>query len=143
MGDSENIRMKSGVAQRVSALEALLGEVQYVHRNGSVTAVWIGDEELRKNPRKVLENPELFFRDDVEIIAEATRYYQSDGSAFSGWVVSTSGSYSDPIPNKELMLEQLKYVVSEIMPTCGAMDVDDWDACGMCRDCSSQRSSHD
>lgn len=60
------------------------GEVQYVHRNGSVTAVWISDEELRKNPRKVLENPELLFRDDVEIIAEATRYYQSDGSAFSG-----------------------------------------------------------
>lgn len=54
------------------------------------------------------DRPWMLTRNDGKV--EAERYYKSEGSSFSGWVVrSTSDpfSYSDPIPNKKEAVHQL------------------------------------
>jgi hypothetical protein len=89
--------------------------VQYVDRGTIVTALYIPDPEQAKDPAHVLEN--ILDRskyENVEVVAEATRYYQRDGATFSGWIVAShgDGSHSDPIPNKREALAQLRREVT-------------------------------
>jgi len=88
--------------------------VRYVDQGVITTAVWVSDPAI--DPAVALEN---ILRTDlpyeVEVIAEATRFYKRDGAGFSGWVVSAGGglSYSDPIPNKREAMAQLCHDVAE------------------------------
>lgn len=88
--------------------------MRYVDQGVITTAVWVSDPAI--DPAVALEN---ILRTDlpyeVEVIAEATRFYKRDGAGFSGWVVSAGGglSYSDPIPNKREAMAQLCHDVAE------------------------------
>lgn len=81
--------------------------VQIVDAGTIVTAVWIGDPELAKDPAATLDGPH-YWGDDVEVVAEATRFYKRDGADFSGWVVRSGLDYTDPIPNKPEAMEALR-----------------------------------
>jgi 5'(3')-deoxyribonucleotidase len=86
-----------------------------------VHAFWTSDPEAarqladRRTPNKVVNR--LYYRDDVEVIATATRYYKAlDGTDFSGWVVASVSDYSnytDPIPNKREAMKALRGFVAE------------------------------
>jgi hypothetical protein len=87
--------------------------VKIVDNGTIVTAVWVSDPSI--DPAEALEN---ILRSDlpyeVEVIAEATRFYKREGASFSGWVVSSSGglNYGDPIPNKRAALRDLRYAIA-------------------------------
>lgn len=86
-----------------------------------VHAFWTSDPEAarqladRRTPNEVVNR--LYYRDDVEVIATATRYYKTlDGTDFSGWVVASVSDYSnytDPIPNKREAMKSLRRFVTE------------------------------
>lgn len=90
--------------------------VQYVESAGGkiVTAVWVSDPAV--DPAEALEN---ILRTDlpyeVEVIAEATRFYKNEGADFSGWVVSSHGglNYGDPLPNKREAMKHLRWSVAD------------------------------
>lgn len=89
--------------------------VQYVDRGTSVTALYIPDPQQAVEPGRVLAN--ILDRskyENVEVVAEATRYYKRDGATFSGWIVAShgDGSHSDPIPNKREAMAQLRREVA-------------------------------
>lgn len=66
----------------------------------------------RNTPGDVIER--LWFRDDVEIVATATRFYKRDGAGHSGWVVNSGpDDYSDSIPNKREAMKTLRHHVTE------------------------------
>lgn len=88
--------------------------VQYVDEGNIVTAVWCSDPTV--DPAVALEN--VLCRDlpyEVEVIAEATRFYKKEGAGFSGWVVSSHGglNYGDSIPNKRQAMQHLGWTVAE------------------------------
>ncbi|RNG08209.1 hypothetical protein EEJ42_33450 [Streptomyces botrytidirepellens] len=88
--------------------------MRYVEHGVVVTAVWVSDPTI--DPAVALEN---ILRTDlpyeVEVIAEAKRFYKSHGASFSGWIVSVGKglSHSDPIPNKPEAMAQLRHDVAE------------------------------
>lgn len=47
-------------------------------------------------------------------VGEAQRFYRSQGAAFSGWVVKGMGGYSDPIPNKDEALRELRMLPDDL-----------------------------
>lgn len=84
--------------------------VTYVHDRGHITAVWVSDPSIPA--AEALDN--LARRDlpyEVEVIAEATRFYKSEGAAFSGWVITSGRNYSDPIPTKTEAVEHIRDAV--------------------------------
>lgn len=87
--------------------------VQYVDDGLNVTAVWCSDPTV--DPKTALDNS--LRRDlpyEVEVIAEATRFFKQEGAAFSGWVVSTpSGGYGDVVPNKRQAARDLRWTVAD------------------------------
>jgi hypothetical protein len=88
--------------------------VQYVDEGFHVTAVWCSDPTV--DPAEALDK--ILYRDlpyEVEIIAEATRFYKKDGADFSGWVVSSHGglNYGDPMPNKREAVKHLRWAVAD------------------------------
>jgi len=88
--------------------------VQYVDEGAIVTAVWVSDPAI--DPAEALEN--ILRRDlpyEVEVIAEATRFYKKEGAGFSGWVVSSHGglNYGDSVPNKRQAMKELCRAVAE------------------------------
>ena len=89
--------------------------VHFVTRGPVITAVWVSDPAV--SPEVALEN--LLRRDlpyEVEVIAEATRYYKRDGAEFSGWVVNRGTGvldYSDPIPTKREAMAALRRAVAK------------------------------
>jgi hypothetical protein len=88
--------------------------VQYVDDGLIVTAVWVSDPAI--DPAEALEN---ILRQDlpyeVEVVAEATRFYKSEGAGFSGWVVSSHGglNYGDSVPNKREAMRHLRWTVAD------------------------------
>lgn len=86
--------------------------VQYIDDGNIVTAVWCSDPTIA--PRVAYDN--LLRRDlpyEVEVIAEATRFYKREGAGFSGWVVSRGSHYGDSIPNKREAMKHLRWAVAE------------------------------
>jgi hypothetical protein len=86
--------------------------VQYVDEGRFVTAVWCSDPAIA--PEVALEN--LLRRDlpyEVEVVAEATRFYKSEGANHSGWVVSCGPNYGDSLPNKREAMKHLRWAVAE------------------------------
>lgn len=77
-----------------------------------VHAFWTSDPDVARQIRDRNTSDEvlnrLWRRDDVELVAVATRYYTRDGADFTGWVVEGSGTYSDPIPNKRQAMQTLR-----------------------------------
>lgn len=86
-----------------------------------VHAFWTSDPEVarqladRRTPNEAVNR--LHYRDDVEVIATATRYYKTlDGTDFSGWVVASVSDYSnytDPIPTKREAMKSLRRFVAQ------------------------------
>ena len=91
--------------------------VQIVHEPGLVTALYIPDPEMARNPRAVLDAPPSMenYRkyEEVETVATAERHYRRDGADFTGWIVSSGNDYGDPIPNKKEALEKLHLVIAD------------------------------
>lgn len=95
--------------------------VVYRDTGAVVHAFWTSDPEAarqladRRTPNEAVNR--LYYRDDVEVIATATRYYKTlDGTDFSGWVVASVSDYSnytDPIPNKREAMKSLRRFVTE------------------------------
>jgi hypothetical protein len=86
--------------------------VQYVDQGNIVTAVWCSDPTI--DPRVAYDN--LLRRDlpyEVEVVAEATRFYKKEGADFSGWVVSCGSNYGDSIPSKREAMKHLRWAVAE------------------------------
>lgn len=86
--------------------------VQYVDTGLTVTAVWVSDPDV--DPAKALDD--ILRRDlpyEMEVIAEAERFYKRDGATFSGWIVRHGLDYSDPIPNKREALKHLRWAVAD------------------------------
>ncbi|MBP5906809.1 hypothetical protein F3K40_15230 [Streptomyces sp. LBUM 1478] len=88
--------------------------VHYVDHGLIVTAVWVSDPTV--DPAVALENvlcQGLPY--EVEVIAEATRFYKKEGAGFSGWVVSSHGglNYGDSIPNKRQAMKELGRAVAD------------------------------
>jgi hypothetical protein len=83
-----------------------------------VTAFWTSDPDVaalladQDTPTDVVDQ-KLWLRDDVEIVATATRHYRYEGADFSGWIVKSKGCPSDPIPNKRVALKALRAAVAE------------------------------
>lgn len=82
--------------------------VRIVDQGNIVTAVWIADPELAKDPAAALDGP-AYWTDDVEVVAKATRFYKREGADFSGWVVGSS----DPIANKREALRELRRCITD------------------------------
>lgn len=89
--------------------------VQYVDQGNIVTAVWCSDPTIA--PEVALENDLCSIAGDVPyevvVIAEATRFYKSEGADFSGWVVSCGLNYGDSIPNKREAMRHLRWTVAD------------------------------
>jgi hypothetical protein len=86
--------------------------VQYVDEGNIVTAVWCSDPSI--DPKTALDN--LLRQDlpyEVDVVAEATRFYKSEGADFSGWVVSCGLNYGDSVPNKREAMKHLRWAVAE------------------------------
>lgn len=84
--------------------------VQYVDEGNIVTAVWCSDPTI--DPKVALENSLRSITGDlpyeVEVIAEATRFYRTEGASFSGWIISTNSNYStEPAKRKPDALKEL------------------------------------
>jgi len=80
-----------------------------------VHAFWTGDPAaaaLLADPNTAEDViNRLWFRDDVEIVATATRHYRYEGAGFSGWVVESGGYPIDSISNKREAMRNLRAVV--------------------------------
>lgn len=89
--------------------------VQYVDEGNWVTAVWCSDPTI--TPEVALENDLRSIAGgvpyEVEVIAEAKRFYKKEGADFSGWIVSGGLDYSDSIPNKRDAVKHLRWAVAE------------------------------
>jgi hypothetical protein len=89
--------------------------VQYVDEGNIVTAVWCSDPAI--DPKTALDNVLLSFVEkvpyEVEVIAEATRFFKREGADFSGWVVSSGSNYGDSLPNKREAMKHLRWAVAE------------------------------
>ncbi len=94
--------------------------VVYRDEGVMVHAFWTSDPDAarqlrdRNTPNDTINR--LWGRDDVEMVATATRYRKTiDGTAFSGWIVSSGGGliYSDPIPTKREAMRSLRHHVAE------------------------------
>lgn len=87
--------------------------VQIVDDGGPVvTAVWVSDPTV--DPAVALEN--ILCRDlpyEVEVIAEATRFYKQDGADFSGWIVSAGANWGDSLPNKREAMKELRWAIRD------------------------------
>ena len=86
--------------------------VQYVDEGIFVTAVWVSDPTV--DPAVALEN--ILRRDlpyEVEVVAEATRFYKKDGADFTGWIVRSGLDYSDAIANKREAVKHLRWAATE------------------------------
>jgi hypothetical protein len=88
--------------------------VKIVPGRGIVTALYIPDPAQAKKPAHVLDN--ILDRskyEDVEIVAEATRFYRTEGAHFSGWVVRSGLNYTEVIPNKRLAMAALADLIAD------------------------------
>lgn len=88
--------------------------VQTVDEGTRVTALYIPDAAQAEDPAHVLDN--ILDRskyEDVEIVAEATRFYKYEGAAFSGWIVRSGVDYGEPISNKREAMQQLRRYVAD------------------------------
>ncbi|MEV5940651.1 hypothetical protein [Streptomyces sp. NPDC051994] len=87
--------------------------VQIVDDGGPViSAVWVSDPTV--DPAAALEN--ILCRDlpyEVEVIAEATRFYKQDGADFSGWIVSSGANWGDSLPNKRAAMKELRWAIRD------------------------------
>lgn len=88
--------------------------VQYIDDGNIVTAVWCSDPTI--DAATALENVLRSLTGDVpyevEVIAEATRFYRTEGASFSGWIISCGTNYStEPIKRKPDAIEQLHFWV--------------------------------
>lgn len=83
------------------------------HGCGVITAVWIADPELSKDPAAALENHWADW--DVVTVAEAVRHYKTQGADFSGWIVTDHrGNYgTEPIRRKPEAMAQLRDVIRD------------------------------
>jgi hypothetical protein len=90
--------------------------IQYVHERGQVTAVFIADPKLARDPKAALDawmNSGLVDDAGVQPVAEATLFRQTEGASFSGWVVRRGLEYADQVPNKAEAMEQLRLAVAQ------------------------------
>jgi len=84
--------------------------VAYVDQGTVITAVWVSDPAI--DPAEALDK--ILHRDlpyEVEEIAEATRFYKSEGATFSGWIIrqASNGNHStEPIANKRAAMKELR-----------------------------------
>lgn len=83
-----------------------------------VTAFWTSDQDLAAlladpNASDDVVDRRLWLRDDVEIVATATRHYRYEGEDFSGWVVEIRRSRSEPISNKREAMKALRAAVAD------------------------------
>lgn len=94
--------------------------VVYRDEGTKAHAFWTSDPETarqladRDTPAETIN--QLWFRDDVEIVATATRFYKRDGAGHSGWVVtspSDRSAYTDPIPTKREAMKSLRRFVAQ------------------------------
>lgn len=86
--------------------------VQYVDEGVIVTAVWVSDPTV--DPAIALEN--ILHSDlpyEVEVVAEATRFYKKEGADFSGWIVRSGLDYTDSVPNKREAMTQMRFSVQD------------------------------
>jgi hypothetical protein len=85
--------------------------VQYVDEGNFVTAVWCSDPSI--DPKTALDNSLRSLTSDVpyevEVIAEANRFYRTEGASFSGWIISRGVDYStEPIKRKPDAVKELR-----------------------------------
>lgn len=89
--------------------------VHVIDEGHTMTAVWISDPVKARDPRATFDAPLSYEnRDDYETIAEAKRFYKTDGAAFSGWIVRDRQGNHDTVPlrTKREARETLDWVVS-------------------------------
>ncbi|MFF4576898.1 hypothetical protein ACFY15_00575 [Streptomyces sp. NPDC001373] len=104
--------VSKAVAEQPSRRPYNAENVRIVDEGAVVTAVWVSDPTI--DPSAALEN--ILRRDlpyEVEVIAEASRFYKRDGADFSGWVVAGNGGNSDGIPNKREAMKNLGYAIRD------------------------------
>jgi hypothetical protein len=79
--------------------------VQIVDSGDIVTAVWSADPAMTGTEAldKVL-NRNL----EIEIVAEATRYTRREGAMFSGWIVRSGLTHTDPIPTRRAAMAAMR-----------------------------------
>lgn len=88
--------------------------VQIVEEGNIVIAVYIPDPEQAKDPKAVLDAPPTIDSVwEIEVVAEATRFYKRDGADFSGWVVRSRQDYTDSIPNKREAMQALRDAINQ------------------------------
>mgnify|MGYP001606121523 CR=1 FL=1 len=87
--------------------------VQIVDNGTCVTALWIADPELARDPRAALDR--ICDRTlDIEVVATATRYFKYQGASVPGWIVKSGPfEYSDPIPTKREAMQCLRRAIHE------------------------------
>jgi hypothetical protein len=88
--------------------------VVYRHTNyGIVYAFWTPSLE-KAATLKTADLDALLVDDDIILVAEATRYYQSEGATFSGWVIASGRNSGDPVPNKPEAMAQMRVTVADL-----------------------------
>lgn len=91
--------------------------VVYRDEGTMVHAFWAADADVARQladpntPNEVIRR--LWFRSDVEIVADATRFYKNEGATFSGWIIASGGYHSDQISNKREAMKSLKAIVAD------------------------------
>ncbi|MFF3928213.1 hypothetical protein [Streptomyces hirsutus] len=88
--------------------------VAIVDEGHTITALYIPDPELAKDPRRIVKDIANRQYANVELVATARRFYKKDGASFSGWIVDSGPySYSDPIANKREAIASLRHHIRE------------------------------
>lgn len=92
--------------------------VAIVDMGRTVLALYIPDPEQAKDPRAVADNITAPEYADVEVVATATRCYQTEGATASGWFIRSGlDSGSEGYPNKGAMREALNLTISGYFST--------------------------
>jgi len=81
-----------------------------------IHAFWTSNPDIAQQLRDPATPDEtinrLWFHNDVEIVATATRFYKRDGAGHSGWIVESQGYPSDSITNKREAMKSMRYAVA-------------------------------
>lgn len=89
--------------------------VHYVDDGYLITAVYVADPD--RDPVEAVEAPPAVepgaWPPREQIIATATKYFQSRGDSLSGWVVSSDHNHTGPYPNKKVAREELEDAVRD------------------------------
>lgn len=87
--------------------------VLYVNYGHTVWALWTPDPDQAKNPRAIADNITGRAYADVEVIAEMSRLYKSEGALVSGWQICADGNAFMASTRKTDAMKQLRETVAD------------------------------